>query len=248
MKIKILIVLIGSFITNYLHAVTLEEKVFYSFRLTLELYKKEHNSLPDNWDSLIKSGFFLGAVRDDTHKFLDIENRYFFTNISTVFDGGIVQERIILMAKQAGGEGDIRRKNDDGKIEQYPGRLLIVETIDGKIDSGHFSEKQLQAMFDKAGLKLADYTFTAPPLPNKVHEGKPDPSEKILDDPNNHTSSGTSVIKNPEGREKKPKSSGIEDRLGHPGSFSTWLIWLGGIFIAIISWIIWRWAAQKSKF
>jgi hypothetical protein len=141
---------------------TPQSAAFGSIKFILEIYKdKNHGDLPKSWDTLIESGIFSGQVLTDSRRYLDVENRYIFVDLKPMQFGNHT-ERVLIMARQAGGEGD---NNDAEDPEKIKGRLLIVEASDGSIQTRKYSEVMLQHWFEKAGLSLAEFTSDAPPSP-----------------------------------------------------------------------------------
>lgn len=168
MQINIFLIFFWSVI--FTDAKTIEQSVIHNLRNTIELYKNEFNQVPTNWDSFDKDGY--RNVLEDANKVLDLENRYFFPRIGkTFFDGATSGRKIILMAKSPGAEGDIELRDQDGTPYLEPGRIVFFETLSGGIDSGRILEKKLRAMFEEAGLNLADYTLDSPAPPKR--ETKP---------------------------------------------------------------------------
>lgn len=144
---------------------TAEERTLSSLKYAIELYRAERNEVPKDWASMEKFG--LKTTLDEAREMLDIENRYMFPNLQTIFySGSFAGKRIVLMAKKAGDEGSLKIYENDTEFRVVDGRFVIFEKVDtGVIDSGRISEAKLKAQFHNEGLSLADFTFEAPPKP-----------------------------------------------------------------------------------
>ena len=184
-KITFFLITVMAILNTRINANTFEDGFFSNMRLVVDAYGRKYHKMPENWNSLIESKFLAGEMLENARKYLDVENRYFFPNLPTIFDNGISRERIIIMAKQSGGEGDDTDSFDGKTMMNVPGRFLVVERTDGKIDSGRFPEKLLQIMFEKAGLNLKDYTFAVAPQPKREIKRHPSESVRRPGDPAN---------------------------------------------------------------
>lgn len=232
------------------HATSLKSPQTISFsnvRSLLEIYKTKHgNNLPSNWQDFIDSGILTGEVLNNSRRFLDIENRYVFVVVKPMLFGNRT-ERVLIIARQAGGEGD----DDDAEDpEKRKGRWLIVEASDGSIQTRKYSEVMLKFWFEKAGLDLADFTFASPPPPDFNPPPKDPNSEGLaLGGPENPSDASPRVSKSSSTRDSKPRSPHSENRIDLIGS-SSWGIWITR-GIAIIGVLVFAWACRRfflSKF
>ena len=127
---------------------------------SLQTYATDHGGrTPASWAEFIGSGYFSRYPRT----FVDPENRYFFVLLPDIqWDRN--WKRLVLMAKEPGGEGNQQRGTDR---EEYLGRRVIYEAKEGGYFSTRVSEKNLRRLFSNEGLNLADYTFKAPDSPTR---------------------------------------------------------------------------------
>ena len=226
------------------HATSLKSPQTVSFsnvRSLLEIYKTKHgNNLPTSWQDFIDSGILTGEALNNSRRFLDIENRYIFVDLKPIQFGNRT-ERVLIMARQAGGEGDNR---DAEEAEKKTGRLLLVEASDGSIQTRKYSEVMLKLWFEKAGLSLADFTSASPPPPTFDPPFRDLNSEgKALGGPENLSKDSPQTVKNLPHRESKARSIHSEDDLGLDRP-SSWFIWIIGGIIAIGFFIL-AWVSQK---
>ena len=208
---------------------------------SIEIYQTSNSGkLPENFSELIEGGYVTKFLLDNARKYCDIENRYIFVDLKPMQFGNRM-ERILLMARQAGGEGDNNEAEDP---EKKKGRLLIVEASDGSIQTRQYSEVMLEFWFEKAGLKLADYTFDAPPPPEYTRAPRDQNSKGVaLDGPENPSDGNTRMVKNPSTRESKPRSPRSEDGINSVGSPS-WIIWIA-IGIAAVGVLSFAWVVRR---
>lgn len=125
---------------------------------SLRFFKQDKGGLPDNWDDFIKSGYLSGDILQQARDKCDLENRYRFFGGEKKILIPSKNERIIIMAKYPGLEGDHPGSNDPAEVH---GRFLFVETADGGIETRRYSEVALKIFFADAGLNLQDYTVEA---------------------------------------------------------------------------------------
>ena len=227
-KITFFLIAVMAVLNTRINANTFEDSFFSNMRLVVDAYGKKYQKMPENWDSLIESKFLAGEMLENARKYMDVENRYFFPNLPTIFDNGISRERIIIMAKQPGGEGDDTDSFDGKAIMNVSGRFLVVERTDGKIDSGRFPEKLLQIMFEKAGLNLKDHTFASAPQPKREIKRHPSESVRRPGDPANLWEADAT---RPEKKRGDPKV-GINTNQ-RDGSLPRWK-WVIGFLIAFL--------------
>lgn len=220
---------------------------FSHIRSLLEVYKTKHgNNLPTSWQDFINSGILSGDVLNNSRRFLDIENRYIFVELKPLQFGNRM-ERVLILARQAGGEGDDNDAEDPAK---RPGRWLIVEASDGSIQTRNYSEVMLKYWFEKAGLNLADFTFASPPPPDFNPPPK-DPNYEgvVLGGPENPRDTNKRVVKNPSQRENKPRSTHSENVLDSIGSPSR-VIWIAGgiavVGVLALAWVLRRFFLSRS--
>ena len=224
------------------------DSAFYGVCKMMKAYSSDYNSLPQNWEEFIKSGYLSGSLLDDARMFCDIENRYFFLNLPVIFDEGITRKRIIVMGKQSGGEGDITALDSAGVVVPSPGRYLIVETIGLGLESGRFSERRLQGMFEKAGLNLKDYTFDAPPASAYSRRSlEPNSEKRVLSPPESPSDGNTRAVKNSSQRENKPRSPHAQND-GDSTETTSWAIWIGiaAIGVLALAWVLRRYFLSRS--
>jgi hypothetical protein len=232
------------------HATSLKSPQTVSFsnvRSLLEIYKAKHeNSLPSNWQDFIDSGILSGDALNNSRRFLDIENRYIFVDVKPIQFGNRT-ERVLIMARQAGGEGD---NNNAEEPEKRKGRWLIVEASDGSIQTRKYPEVMLKSYFEKAGLSLADFTSAAPPPPEFAKHPKEPNSEGVALGGPEDPSEGTprDANKAPK-RERKPRSPHSGNGIDSIKS-SSWGIWIASgiatIGIFALAWIVRRLFLSKS--
>lgn len=215
-----------------------------NIRVLLEIYKSKHSdNLPENWREFVGSGIFTDQILNDSRRLLDIENRYIFVDLKPMQFGN-QNERVLIMARQAGGEGN---SNDAEDPEQRKGRWLFVEASDGSIQTRKYSEVMLKFWFEKAGLSLADFTSAAPPPPEFIPPPKEPNSEGMaLGGPENPSDGSTRAVKNPSKREGKPRLPHSENGIDSI-DFPSWVIWIaGGISLAaFLVWIVLRKRATR---
>lgn len=206
-------------------------------RALLEIYKTKHGGdFPKNWQEFIDSGILSGQVLTNSRRFLDLENRYIFVELKPMRFGNKT-ERILIMARQPGGEGD---NHDAEDPEKRKGRWLIVETSDGSIQTRKYSEGMLKLWFEKAGLNLADFTSAAPPPPEYTRPLVPPDSEnKPLGGPDNLSNASNGGTKNQSNHRKKDTFSDLKPNAKSSGLLP-WVIWIAGgiVVIAILGWLV----------
>ena len=227
------------------HATSLKSPQTVSFsnvRSLLGIYKTRHgNNLPNSWQDFIDSGVLSGDVLNNSRRFLDIENRYIFVDLKPMQFGNRT-ERVLIMARQAGGEGD---NNEAEEPEKRKGRWLIVEASDGSIQTRKYSEVMLKYWFEKAGLSLADFTSAAPPTPEFNPPPKEPNSEGVaLGGPENPSDGNTRAVKNSSKREDKSRSPQAEDDLDSTATTS-WVIWIA-VGIASIGVLAFAWVLRAA--
>lgn len=214
----------------------------------LEIYKNQHgNNLPTSWREFIDSGFLSGGVLDNARQFLDIENRYIFVDLKQMRFGHRT-ERVVIMARQAGGEGD---NNNAEEPEKRKGRWLIVETSDGSIQTRKFPEVMLKLWFEEAGLNLADFTSASPPPPTiKPPFIGPYTNSIPLGGPDNPVITSMRAVKNLFSPERKLKSPHAGDKLDSTQAVS-WLTWasvgIAAIAVFLLAWFIRKMPLSKSS-
>ncbi len=220
---------------------------FYHIKLLLEIYKtKQGNNLPTSWQDFIDSGILTGEVLNNSRRFLDIENRYIFVDLKPMQFGNRT-ERVLIMARQAGGEGD---NNNAEEPEKRKGRWLIVEASDGSIQTRKYPEAMLKSWFEKAGLSLADFTSASPPPPEFEAPPKEPNSEGVaLGGPENPSAGSPRAVKNPSQREKKPRSPHSEVDADATETTS-WVIWIAvgiaAIGVLALAWVLRRFFLSRS--
>jgi len=220
---------------------TPQSSSFYHVRYAVGIYKEKHSgNLPKSWKEFINSGILSGDILTNSRRFLDMESRYIFVDLKPIQIGNQI-DRIIIMARQAGGEGD----NEDAEDpERRRGRLLIVEASDGSIQTRKCSESMLKIWFEKAGLNLADFTSAAPP-PIKFIPPTRDPNTEglVLGGAETRIENNHSVLTRPSKREGKPRSTHSENETDSIKS-SSWGVWIAiglatiGIFAS--AWSFWK--------
>ena len=144
---------------------TPEMRAVFTMSSSFNCYKELNNGKsPENWSSLINSGCIPPQALADAREYCDIENRYSFVSFPKVFEEGGDEMRILVIANQPGGEGDIQKK---------PGRFIIVETPEEEIRTRRYTEATLQKIFARNGYDLADYTFDTPSLGKRIPKTSP---------------------------------------------------------------------------
>lgn len=155
---------------SLLHAKSVKtpaDVAFMGVKHSIEIYRDANQGrLPGSWQELADGKYLSKESREAAERYLDFENRYLFTDIGPLEIQGR-QERIRVMAKLSGGEGD---NLDAPDPETRAGRLAIVETPDGSIETRIYPEKLLASSFGKAGLNLADYRGAAPARDGRTPE------------------------------------------------------------------------------
>lgn len=226
---------------------TPQTATFSNVRSLLEIYKTKHgNNLPTGWQDFIDSGILSGDVLNNSRRFLDIENRYIFVDLKPMQFGNRT-ERVLIMARQAGGEGD----NDNAEEpEKRKGRWLIVEASDGSIQTRKYPEVMLRSWFEKAGLSLSDFTSASPPPPEfKVPPKEPNSEGVALGGPENPSDGNTRAVKNSSQRENKPRLPHAKVDLDITETTS-WVIWVAvgiaalGLFVLV--WVVRKFSQSKS--
>jgi hypothetical protein len=232
------------------HATSLKSPQTVSFlnvRSLLEIYRTKHaNSLPTSWQDFIDSGILTGGVLDNSRRFLDIENRYIFVDLKPMQFGNRT-ERVLIMARQAGGEGDNKEAEDP---EKRNGRWLIVEASDGTIQTRKYPEFMLKYWFEKASLSLADFTSAAPPPPEFAQPPKELNSEGVaLGGPKDLSEDNSRDANNALKRERNPRSPHSGNGIDSIKS-SSWGIWIASGIATIgtltLAWIVRRFFLSKS--
>lgn len=222
-----------------------------NIRALLSNYKGNHGgNLPKNWQSFIDSGILSGSVLEDARNYLDVESRYRFINCPTLFSSSGRAFRIIVMANGPGGEGDREIIAENGHVEKSPGRYIIIETENGMIETGRYSEAALKYIFQEAKLNLEDFTSALPPLPEFRPPPKDPSSEGMaLGGPENPSAPNTRAAKNTSQRESKPRSTHSENDVASIGS-SPWINWIVGGISAIgvltLAWVFRRFFLSRS--
>jgi hypothetical protein len=220
---------------------------FANTRSLLEIYKSTHGDhLPKNWQEFIDSGIFSGDALNNSRRFLDIENRYIFVDLKPMQFGNRT-ERVLIMARQAGGEGD---NNNAEEPEKRKGRWLIVETSDGSIQTRKYPEVLLKLWFEKAGLSLADFTSASPPPPEvEAPPREPNSVGVALGGPENPSDGNTRTFKNPSQRKNKPRSPHAEND-GDSTETASWVSWItigiAAIGFFALAWVLQRFSRSRS--
>lgn len=226
------------------HATSLKSPQTVSFlnvRSLLAIYKTKHgNNLPASWQDFIDSGILTGEVLDNSRRFLDVENRYIFVDLKPMLLGNQV-ERVLIMARRSGGEGD---NNNAEEPEKRKGRWLIVEASDGSIQTRKYPEVMLKSWFEKAGLSLADFTSASPPPPEfEASPKEPNSEGAALGGPENPSDGDARAGKNSSHRENEPRSPHAENDVNSTETTS-WVIWIAlgvaAIGIPTLAWVFRR--------
>lgn len=150
-------------------------RAIFNIASSFNWYQNINNGkLPENWLSLIESGCIPPQALADAREYCDLENRYSFVSFPKVFEAWGDEMRILVIANQPGGEGDMQKK---------PGRFIIVETPEGEIRTRRYTEAALKGLFARNGYDLADYTFDTPSLGKRTPKTSPgaNPSPKTGD-------------------------------------------------------------------
>jgi hypothetical protein len=165
----ILIFIISIFSLHKVAAKTPADASIYSIGLAFKLFKNKHGEkLPGSWDECIESGLLNEPLLSEARRFCDLENRYFFPDLSIPLTSRSGTIKIIVMANKAGGEGNSVSSHTGDERTTIAGRFLIVENERGEIRASRYSEKEIERMFRNAGLDLTEYTHDAPELPTVI--------------------------------------------------------------------------------
>jgi len=125
-------------------------------------YKERHEGrLPESWDRLVASGSVSDTLIANLRKYCDIENRYQWLAPERQFEIGYRADRVVLLARFPGHEGDTQGPN--GTVS---GRFMIVETKQGDVQTRHYPDEALRRTLELKGRSLADYTETDPDPPS----------------------------------------------------------------------------------
>ena len=199
----------------------------------LQFYISDFKQPPSDWESFNKDEY--RNVLKEANKYLDLENRYFFPKINNVFHFGTDKgERLILMAKESGYEGDHRSYAQDGSHRIEPGRVVFFVKEDGRINSGRMLESALRAMFEKEGLNLSDYTFESPAPPIRdIKPYRPPDSIRRPGDP-------AYLWDQPPSRTEKIRKKENSDRIAAGSKSFHMLPWVIGIAIVgiLLLWFV----------
>ena len=207
-------------------------------RGSLKIYKSSHEGkLPKSWEDFISSGAISDEILDNARRYCDLENRYFFVNSEPVFSENGAPARIVIMAKQSGGEGNQLFENEKKETEEVAGRWIIVETSDGDIQTRNYTESQLEGRFQRAGLSLIDYTFDGPPPPKRSATNPDNRSNKSENQP---LGGIPDLAKN-----DRPAKNKLSDQVNSAPQAHSWRIFtlIGGLFVAILA----GWWMLKKK-
>lgn len=127
---------------------------FKQLYMAVKIFSHEEGHKPQSWRELVEGGFLNRETIAAASEKISFQSRYGFLSEDNYFDGVYPPEKILLMAINKGNEGNITQS--DGKIKE--GRWLIVESENHGIHTRWHSEEELEQIFRKAGLDLADYT------------------------------------------------------------------------------------------